>query len=272
VCEFSLATYIVLHDRAELPLTAIPAFPHRRFRHGYIFVNRAAGIRSPEDLNGRRVGIRTWETTAGFWLRGILADDYGVDLTSIDWITQDPEDVPLADPSRFRIRRVDSGETVTAMLADGALDALLYPETPESIRGGDPRVAPLFPDAKRLEIAYAQRTGFFPIMHTVVVQQRLVEAHPWLPEELLGAFRRSKDAAFARMADPRRVSLAWFHDAMEEQTRILGPDPWSYEFEPNRMMIETMIRWAHEQGMIRAPFDARDLFVPATLEAPPVYV
>jgi 4,5-dihydroxyphthalate decarboxylase len=109
-------------------------------------------------------------------------------------------------------------------------------------------------------------------MHTVVLQRPLVEEHPWIAEELLIAFRRSKEAAFREMDDPRRVSLAWFREAMDEQVRVLGRDPWSYEFEANRPMLETMIRWAHEQGMIRRPFDPVDLFVPSTIAVPPSYV
>src|SRR5690606_27031588 len=119
VCEFSLATYLVLHGRGDFPATAIPAFPHRRFRHGYIYVNTSAGIREPKDLEGRRVGLRTWQTTAGLWGRGILQDDHGVDLRSITWVCQDREDVEHFDPSAFRFERVPDGDTVTTMLERG---------------------------------------------------------------------------------------------------------------------------------------------------------
>jgi len=271
-CEFSLATYLMIHDRQRLPVTAIPAFPHRRFRHGFVFVNRDRGITEPKQLEGRRVGIRNWETTAGLWARGILADEYGVDLTSIVWVAQDDEDVPLEHAGAYRIERVPDGSTVTGMVATGELDALIYPELPRTILTGDARVLPLFPDARQVEIAYFEKTGIFPIMHTVLVRKDIVEAHPWVARNLLTAFQESKDRAFEAMQDPRRVSLAWFRDALLEQVRIMGPDPWAYEFEPNRRVIETMIRYADEQGLISGPFPPEDLFERSTLERLPAYV
>lgn len=272
VCEYSLASYLCLHDRDALPVIAIPAFPHRRFRHEYIFLNAAAGITEPKQLEGRRVGIRTWQTTAGLWVRGILQDEYGVDLRSIEWLAQDVEDIPLADPDKPRIALVGAGKAVTTMLETGELDALIYPEMPGSVTTGDPRVTKLFPNSKAAEIEYFGKTGFFPLMHTVIVRREVLERHPWAARELLAAFRASKDLAFANMRDPRRVSLAWFGEAMEEQERILGKDPWCYEFEPNRRALETMIRWAHEQGLIARRFPAQELFADSTLVELPHYV
>jgi 4,5-dihydroxyphthalate decarboxylase len=271
-CELSLGSTIAAHDRGDPPLVAIPAFPHRRFRHGYVFVSQASGIQAPKELEGRRVGIRTWQTTAGLWARGILQDDHGVDLRSIDWVAQDDEDIPLRDGHPFRISRAPAGREVTEMLEAGALDALIYPELPEAVRRGDSHVARLFPDPKAAEIEYVTRTGFFPLMHTVVIRRAVVDANPWLPRELLVAFQASKDRAFDAMHDPRRVSLAWFGEAMAEQRRILGDDPWAYDFARNRVALETMIRWSHEQGMISRRFEPEALFARSTLEAPPRYV
>lgn len=272
VCEFSIGTYLMVHDRDDPEVVAIPAFPHRRFRHGYIFVGTASGIREPKQIDGRRVGIRTWQTSAGLWARGILQDDHGVDLRSITWIAQDEEDIPLPDDHGYLIERVPEGRSVTDMLIAGEIDALIYPDVPESIRRGDPRVARLFPDPRSAEIDWFSRTGFFPVMHTVLVRRSIVEAHPWIPRELLTAFETSKRRAFAAMDDPRRVSLAWFAEAMEEQRRVLGPDPWSYDFAANRPALETLIRWSHEQGMISRRFPAEELFVASTLVELPHYV
>ena len=272
VCEFSIGTFLMIHDRDDPEVVAIPAFPHRRFRHGYIFVCTASGIREPRDLDGRRVGLRTWQTSAGLWARGILQDDHGVDLRSITWITQDEEDVPLPDDHGYRIERVPEGRSVVDLLLTGDLDALIYPDVPDPIRRGDPRVARLFPDPRRAEIDYVSRTGFFPIMHTVLIRRSIAEAHPWVPRELLTAFEVSKQRAFAAMADPRHVSLAWFAEAMEEQRRILGDDPWSYSFAANRPALDTLIRWSNEQGMIRRRFPADELFAASTLVDLPHYV
>ncbi len=270
--EFSLGSYIMAHARGDWPVIAIPAFPHRRFRHGYIFVNAASGIRSPKDLAGRRVGIRTWQTTAGLVARGILQDDHGVDLRSITWVAQDEEDIPLQPGRGFRMERAPLGREVTEMLVAGDLDGLIYPELPDQVRRGDPRVVRLFPDPKAAEIDHVTRTGFFPLMHTVVIRRALVEANPWLPRELLTAFRASKDQAFERMRDPRKVSLAWFAEAMAEQRRVLGDDPWAYDFARNRAGLAMMIRWSHEQGMIARQFEPEELFDPSVLVEPPHYV
>jgi 4,5-dihydroxyphthalate decarboxylase len=272
VCELSMGSALAAHDRGEPALVAIPAFPHRRFRHGYVFVATGSGIRTPKDLDGRRVGIRSWQTTAGLWARGILQDDHGVDLRSIDWIAQDEEDIPLQPGHGFRIGRAPEGREVTEMLLEGDLDALIYPELPEAVRRADPRVGRLFPDPKAAEMDYVARTGFFPIMHTVVIRAEVADANPWLPRELLVAFEASRQRAFDAMRDPRRVSLAWFAEAMEEQRRILGEDPWAYDFVRNRRALETMVRWSHEQGMISRRFDPAELFATSTLEAPPRYV
>ncbi len=271
-CEFSIGSYLMIHDRGEPQVVAIPAFPHRRFRHGYIFVASAAGIFEPILLEGRRVGLRTWQTTAGLWARGMLQDDHGVDLRSITWVIQDDEDIPLPRDHGYRIERVPNGRSVTEMLVTGELDALIYPDVPDAVRRGDPRVRRLFPDPRAAEMDYFARTGFFPIMHTVLIRRSIVEAHPWVAQELLTAFETSKERAFAAMADPRRVSLAWFTEALDEQRRVLGPDPWSYSFERNRQALETMIRWSHEQGMISRRFPAEELFAPSTLEDLPGYI
>lgn len=267
ICELSMATYLALIGSGDRSLLAIPAFPHRRFRHGFIFVGGGSRIESPEQLSGRRIGLRTWQTTAGLWARGILQDDHGVDLRSIDWVTQDAEDVPLGHMEEFRIRRVDPGRTVVEELRTGRLDALIYPEAPR-----EEGVRRLFPDPKRMEIDYHRRTGIFPIMHTVVIRRELLETMPWLAREMLDAFRRSKDEGLAVMRDPRQVSLAWLREAIEEQEAILGPDPWAYDFPRNRSTVETLIRYAHEQGFVPEPVPPEELFVPSTLEALPSYV
>jgi 4,5-dihydroxyphthalate decarboxylase len=272
ICEFSMASYMLLRDRGELPYVAIPVFPHRRFRHSYLFVNAAAGIKEPKDLEGKAVGLRTWQTTAGFWMRGILEDAYGLNPRSIQWYTQDEEDIPIDLPAGYNLKRVPEGDDVDRMLVDGELAALMYPELPPSWRNGDPRIQRLFPDAKAEEQRFFQRTRMFPIMHTVVIREDLLRQYPWLSMNVVQAFRRSKDTAFEQMEDPRRVSLAWFREALEEQRRTLGRDPWAYDLESNRADLEAICRYAADQGFTRKRFTPEELFDPASLDDPPKYV
>lgn len=270
VCELSLASYLVLRDRRALPFIAIPVFPHRRFRHSYIFVRSAAGIEKPKDLEGRRVGIRTWQNTALLWVRGILEEHYGVDVTTIEWLRQDEEDVPFTLPPQFKMTQLTREQNLNRMLLDGEVDALIHPEIPSAFKQGDPRIRRLFPDAKAEEQRYFRATGLFPLMHTVVIKEDLLARCPWVATAMVKAFRESKELAWRQMEDPRRVSLAWLRDLIEEQREILGRDPWPYDLPSNRAALETMIRYAHRHGMIREAVPPEALFFPPSLEVMPV--
>ncbi len=273
ICELSMASYLAMRDQKSDPYVAIPVFPHRRFRHSYLFVNPAAGIKEPRDLEGKSVGLRTWQTTAGLWTRGILEEHYGVDIRSITWFAQDEEDLPLDLASRgFTERRVPEGDDVDRMLVNGDLQALIYPELPPSFREGSARVVRLFPDAKAEEQRYFQATGIFPIMHTVVIREDLLERYPWLAMNVVQAFRRSKDRAFRQMEDPRRVSLAWFREALEEQRNVMGDDPWAYDLPRNRVALDAVCGYAYDQGLTRQRLQPEDLFHPGSLDDPPKYV
>jgi len=272
VCELSLASYLVDRDRTGR-FTAIPVFPHRRFRHGYIFVRTGGPVGEPGDLRGCRVGLRTFQNTAGLWVRGILQHDYGLDLRTVRWVAQDEEDLPLdLAPRGIWLERVPPGGNVDRMLVGGELDAVIYPEVLPSYRRGDPAVRRLFENYPELEKAYFRRTGIFPIMHTVVVRTALLERHPWVATNLLRAFEASKRECYRRFQDPRRVSLAWFLPALEEERRILGPDPWAYGFEPNRHTLEVAVQYAHEQGLTARRLEVAGLFAPSTLDQAPHFV
>lgn len=273
ICEFSIASYLAMRDRLSDPYIAVPVFPHRRFRHSYLFVNPSAGIQSVQDLNGKAIGLRTWQTSAGLWTRGILEEHYGVDLKSITWYTQDEEDLPLDLASRgFKQQRVAPGDDVDQMLVRGDLQALIYPELPPSYRAGNPQVVRLFEDAKQEEQNYVAATGIFPIMHTVVIRESLLEQYPWLGIEVVKGFRRSKDRAWRQMEDPRRVSLAWFREALEEQRAILGRDPWPYDLPSNLKALEAACGYAYRQGLTNRQLTVQDLFHPGSVDDPPQYV
>src|SRR5689334_24365799 len=162
VCELSLIAYLVALDQGRT-FRAIPAFPHRRFRHSYMVKRTDAGIERPSDLNGKRVGLDTLQNSAGLWMRGILQDHYGVDLKSIEWWCQEEEDVAFEPASWMKIRRVARGGSIDRMLVDGGLEAAIYPETLPSARAGSPKVGLLFPDTKAAEIDYYRKSGIFPI-------------------------------------------------------------------------------------------------------------
>ncbi len=261
MAEVSCSSYIAARDNG-LPFRAIPVFPHRRFRHGFVFVNTSKGIHKPADLVGRRVGVKFFLNSAALWLRGILQHDYGVPFRSIDWSVELDEDVDATPPQGVRITRVPKGRTIVDMLVAGELDAVLHPDLIEPLRDRDPRVGRLFPAYKTEEAAWFKKTGIFPIMHVLGLRQEIVEKYPWVPVNMFIAFEEAKRVAMARMENPRIVPLAWYREAWEEQQEILGPDPWEYGLTPrNRQTLETLVGYSHEQGLIRRRIPLEELFL-----------
>lgn len=265
ICELSCASYLLAKERGEADdLTAIPVFNHRRFRHGFIFINTHKGIATPTDLIGRQVGLKTFQATALVWIRGILEEDFNVPCQQINWWAEKEEDVPFDPPAGLSLQRVASGKRVETMLAEGELDGVIHPDIIGPILDKDPRVARLFKNHQAMEIEYLQRTGIFPIMHLMAIKQAIVDRHPWIPMNLLVAFERSKRVTYERMQNPRRVPLAWFREAWDEQERLLGPDPWEYGLSAsNRKNLETLIRYARAQGMIKHDLAVDELFEPS---------
>ncbi|HUI97703.1 MAG TPA: ABC transporter substrate-binding protein [Xanthobacteraceae bacterium] len=261
MAEVSSSSYIAARDNG-LPFRAIPVFPHRRFRHGFVFINTAKGITKPTDLIGKKVGVKFFLNSAALWLRGILQHDYGVPFKSIDWYTELDEDIAEARLEGVRITRVPKGATIVDMLAEGTLDAVLHPDLIEPLRDRDPRVGRLFPNYKADEAAWFKQTGIFPIMHVLGFRQEIVEKYPWVPVNMFIAFEEAKRVAMARMENPRIVPLAWYREAWEEQQEILGPDPWEYGLtERNRHTLETLVGYSHEQGLIKRRIPLDELFL-----------
>ena len=251
IAEVSCSSYLAARDN-DLPFRAIPVFLHRRFRHGFMFINASKGISKPADLKGRRIGVKTMMTTAVLWMRGILQHDYGVPLSSIEWVAEIEDDVKVTLPADIKYSCLPNNKSVETMLAEGELDAVFHSDFVKPFIAKDPRVVRLFPDHKVEEVAYYQRTGIFPIMHVLGLRQALAEEHPWLAINLFRAFNEAKAVAMKRMVNPRIVPLAWYRAAWEEQERILGPDPWEYGLtERNRRNLETLASYSHEQGLIK---------------------
>jgi 4,5-dihydroxyphthalate decarboxylase len=261
VAELSMSNYLMARYTG-LPFSAIPVFLHRRFRHGFIFLNAAKGIAQPKDLIGKRVGLRNFQATANLWIRGILEHEHGVPHRSIEWLKQDDEEVDWTPPRDLRIQRIAPGKNVEKMLVEGELDALVHPELIQPILDKDKRVTRLFPNYRDLEMDYFKRTGVFPIMHTTAIKQEIVDKHPWVPINLMLAFQASKKVAYQRMENPRIVPLAWFRHFLEEQEEILGTDPWPYGLtEINRKNLETLMQYSQEQGLVGRKMALEELFV-----------
>jgi len=261
VAEISCSSYLIARDH-ELPIDAIPVFPHRRFRHGFIFINTTKAIRTPSDLIGRRVGVKQFQATAVVWMRGILQHEYGVPLNSIEWVCELDETIDFVPRADFKIERVPADASIEKMLADGEIDALLHPDLIRPLLDKDPRVGRLFPDYRNEELAFYQKARIFPIMHVLGIKRHVVDANPWVAINLFHAFDKAKNVAMKRLANPRVVPLAFYREAWEEQERIIGPDPWEYGLtDKNRHNLETLVGYAYEQGLIRRNFPLDELFL-----------
>jgi 4,5-dihydroxyphthalate decarboxylase len=267
--ELSLASYVALIGRDNCPFVAIPVALSKIFRHSCIYVRTDAGIRTPADLKGKRVGTTQYSATALVFMRGMLQHDYGVKPSDLHWFmgglntfTEQPL-IPLNLPD-VRLDFLPPGRTLEAMLEAGELDALLSIYLPQLFLKGSPRIARLFPNFKEVEQDYYRRTGIFPIMHTVVLRRDVHEAHPWAAKSLYQAFLAAKALAVDGLYDTDALQLAlpWLLDHVEEAWRVFGKDFWSYGLEPNRPTLAALGRYVHEQSLSPRTVSPDELFVP----------
>jgi 4,5-dihydroxyphthalate decarboxylase len=260
VCEENVGAYFIARDQSH-PITAIPVFLHRRFRHGFVFINTAAGIKSAKDLIGKQIGGTNFMPAGNIWMRGVLEERYGLPHRTVTWITDRSEDIAFDAPSDLRIEMKKTDKSLNDMLADGDIPAMVSPTIPRPFVMGDKRVGRLFPDYKQVEIDYYRETGIFPIMHVTTIRQEIVDKYPWVTTNLVKAFEASKQMAYQRVKNPRMVPLAWVRTAVEEQQDILGPDPWQYGLtDANRKNLETIQRYVHQQGMVSKRRSLEELF------------
>ena len=259
--EFNAGAYIVQKHRGRGDFTALPVFLHRRFRHGFIYVNRSKGISKPTDLIGRRVACRTFGAAANYWIRGHLEEDHAVPHRSVTWVIESEDDASREAPAELKIERLPRGKNVEDMLLAGEVDALIAPNVTRMIGEGDPRVARLFPNYRELEADYYRRTGLFPIMHVTTVPSKTVARYPWVIESLVLAFEEAKQLAYRRLANPRNVPLAWYWTYWEEERARLGRDPWEYGLsELNKRNFGTLAGWVHAQVLSGRRPGLEDLF------------
>jgi 4,5-dihydroxyphthalate decarboxylase len=265
-CSFAMR---MLNFVGEPRSVSIPAFPNRKFRLSYIYVNEKSGIALPRDLAGKRIGIRQWANTAGVWARGALHHHYGVDLTGVQWVAARADATKL--PASLRIEFLDGARgappDLDALLVAGAIDALIDADVPPSITRRDGRTRRLFRNYKAEEQDYFRKTGIFPISHLITLQESFVDRHPDAPVALLTAFRRARDIAIDNIqgSDPQVLVLLWASQALDEQRALMGDDFFAYDIAHNRTALDAMMQFAHEQFLTQAPLDYRRLFSPAAM-------
>jgi 4,5-dihydroxyphthalate decarboxylase len=258
--EFNGGHYVVQKAHGRDDITAIPVFLHRRFRHGFIYINTNKGITKPSDLAGRRVACRSIGAAAAYWMRGHL-EDHGAPHRSITWVIQDPDDASAGAPASTKIEVLPKGKNVEQMILDGEVDAIIMPNVSEAHAKGDPRIERLWPNYKEVETDYYRRTGFFPIMHVTTVPTEIVQKYPWVVESLTLAFEEAKQLAMKRVANPRNVPLAFFRTYWEEERAMLGDDGWQYGLSDlNKRNYDTLVGYVHDQVLDGPRPQLEDLF------------
>jgi 4,5-dihydroxyphthalate decarboxylase len=242
VSEMAITTYLCARAHGKR-FTALPVFPMRAFHHGAIVVNTKAGIRSPKDLEGRQVGVnRGYTVTTGLWARSILQHEHGVDLNRITWVLSGDEHVAEYAPPA-NVIPIDKEKKLEEMLGAGEIAAAI------GVQVDSPDVRPLIPDAEDAGFAALRQRGLYPINHTIVVRDDVLAANPQLGPDLFEAFAEAK-----RRYEPAR------YEPLHQKVAAITGDPLPYGIEPNRTVLDAVIRYSVEQGILRRPFTVEQLF------------
>lgn len=272
VCEIAPTTYIIARAYGK-PFVALPIFVVRRFHHSGMLVRPDAGIKTPKDLEGKRVGVRAYSVTTGVWIRQVFIDEYGLDNSKVTWVVDDEEHVTeLALPSN--VIHAPNGRSLADMIATADLDAGV--EAAAGIgRTGAPTggwqeveadYPDLMPDAEAAEADYFARTGVYPMHGTIVVKDSVLEAHPWVARSLNDAFTRAKEEWLAKLDSGEATGAG--ADKYRALQKIVGPDPLPYGIEENRATIEALEKTAFDQGLTPRRMSMDELFVdPARVAA-----
>jgi 4,5-dihydroxyphthalate decarboxylase len=265
VCELAPTTYIIARAHGA-PFVALPIFVLRRFHHAGLLVRPDAGIKTPKDLQGRKVGVRAYSVTTGVWTRGILIDEYGLDAGKVTWVVDDEEHVTqLKLPSN--VAHAPSGHSLADMMAAGELVAGFHGNAGVG-RSGSPTAGwkaeeahypDLFPNAEELEADWYARTGIYPMHGTIVVKDSVLAEHPWVARSLFQAFARAKadwlvqlEAGTANAASDKKYAAL---------RKIVGKDPLPYGIAPNIRTIEALEQTAFKQKLTPRRMTIDSLFV-----------
>ena len=259
ICELAMTTYICAKAYGKR-FTAIPVFPARVFHHGAIVVNTKSGIRTPKDLEGRKVGVhRGYTVTTGVWIRGILQHQYGVDLNRITWLLSGDEHVAeFRAPSNVVL--IEKGQNLEEMIASGEIGAAVNVEVDH------PDVKPLISNPTQAGFEALRTSGHYPINHTVVVKDELLEANPGLAEDIFNSFAVAKRLYVERLRSGQITAPTKTDERYQRVMEITGADPLPYGVAPNRQMIDTVMQYAVDQKILERPMPMEQLFARGTLE------
>lgn len=278
VAEMSLGELIYYTSRGKADFVAVPVFPSRMFRHGFIFVRKNSAITRPADLHGKKLGFLRWVQTAAIWMRGMLIDEYGVSAKDSQWYVasmhhwDDHDPGATVEPRDGSVIRMiensgkNTSERACRALFDGQVDALGVTESQLATLLADDSVKKLFANAREVEASYFRNTKILPIMHVLALQKHVVERHPALPEQLFRLYTEAKRWAQRwRRAIPSLVE-AWPNHYLAEEKEIFKTDPWAYGLAANRHVLEKFLVYCDAQGITARRIAPEEIFCPSTLK------
>jgi len=263
--EVSLSSYLMGRSRG-LPFTAIPVFPRRLFSLSMIWVNKQAGIRTPQDLIGKKVGLSSFQTTLSVLTKGDLQSEYGVPWRKIHWYTRRKETIDFSPEAGVKIDLIPREKNIGRMFLNGELDALIMPHPPKEVTGGSDLIRRLFEDPKAEEYKYFQKNGFYPIMHVIAFRNDVLEKYPEAAPALVDLFEAAGKLTREHYADPNWSLMAWGRHLFEEERRMLGDDPWPHGFRRNEANLKRFIGYSFDQGLLERELTVEELFAEATLD------
>lgn len=267
ICEYSVSQYLVASEKGGCGFTAIPVFTRRMFGQRFLFCRTDRGIHGPRDLLQKRVGIFRYQNTLGLWIRGYLQHEHGVPPNQIEWVRLFEEVLDCALPADVRVRPAPAGSTAENMLLSGEVDAMVVPWVPAAFHQEASLIKRVFPDVRRAETDYYRKTRDFPIMHTIVIRDEVLEQNPWVAESMREAFEESKKWYYRYASQPFRLGLAFGSLEREEQRALMGPDPWPYNVSDNRVSLDNLTQYAAEQGLTTRKLEPGTLFYRTTLKS-----
>lgn len=265
IAEFSMSTFLMAVDRKR-PIIGVPVFPRRLFSAGLIFVRGDSSLSKPSDLQGKRIAIRSFQTTLSLLAKGDLKFEYDTPWEEIHWLLEDEEKIGFEPKPGARIEVLPQGVDVGQLLRDGRCDAVIQPHPPASIMRGEVSVRRLFADADAEELRYFKKYGWWPIMHILAIRTELADRHPALCRDLIGSFRHAREIAWDYFSDPNWSSLAWGRRYYERERSGFGRDPWVFGVAGNRANLEQFIMYSHDQGLISRRLDVDELFHRSVLD------
>lgn len=256
ISEMAITTYLCARAHGKA-FTAIPVFPMRAFHHGAITYNFKSGVRAPKELEGKRVGVnRGYTVTTGLWARSILQHEHGVDLRKVTWVLSGDEHVSEYQPPS-NVVPVGPGRTLEELLVSGEVVAAI------GVPVDSPDVRPLIPNAQEAGLEALRSRGLYPINHTVVVRNDRLEAQPGLAADIFAAFAEAKQQYVDRLKSGQLENPSKSDEVFQRVMEITG-DPLPYGIEPNRHVLEAIVQYSVEQGILSRPFAVDELFAAGT--------